>query len=138
MPGRPLSCALVAALVALTASCATTIVDPAATTTSTTTTTTLPAGDTTTLLGILLERVRGLSEIVVDTGGERARTRLSEIEAVWDQVRPAIASDHASLVADFDRMIGLCRLAVERRRPAEADKAYAFLTPLVAAVSNAS
>jgi len=138
MPRRPLSCALVAVLIALTASCATTIVDPTATTTSTTTTTTLPVGDTATLLGVLLERVQGLSEIVVETGGERARSRLGEIEAVWDRVRPAIARDHAALVEDFDRMIGLCRLAVERRRPAEADKAYAFLTPLVDAVSNAS
>jgi hypothetical protein len=122
-----------------TASCATTIVDTAASTTSTsTTTTTVPAGDLDALLDALLDRVRGLSEIVVETGGERAQNRLAEIEAVWQRSRTMIERDHGALVEDFDRMIALCRLAVERRRPAEADKAYAFLRPLVDAVTRST
>ena len=127
------------AVVAATASCATTIVDDAGTTTSTsTTTTTLPSGDIAVLLNALLDRVRGLSEIVVETGGERARNRLAEIEAVWQRSRVIVERDHGALVEDFDRMIDLCRLAVERRRPAEADKAYSFLRPLVAAVASST
>jgi hypothetical protein len=134
------ACAAVAACMALavvTTSCATTIVETDATTTSTsTTTTTLPSGDVDVLLETLLDRVRGLSEIVVETGGERAQNRLAEIEAVWERSRVILVRDHATLIEDFDRMIALCRLAVERRRPAEADKAYAFLRPLVAAVAR--
>lgn len=119
--------------------CATTVVDTTATTTSTsTTTTTVAPTGTSELLTALLERIRGLSEIVVETGGQAARDRLAEIEDLWERARPAVTATQESLVEDFERMIALCRLAVERRRPAEADKAYAFLTPLVAAVSTAS
>lgn len=119
--------------------CATTVVDSTATTTSTsTTTTTVAPTGTSELLTALLERIRGLSEIVVETGGQAARDRLAEIEDLWERARPAVTATQESLVEDFERMIALCRLAVERRRPAEADKAYAFLTPLVAAVSTAS
>lgn len=126
-------------LVVFLSSCGTTIVTPEAdSTTSSTTTTTLPSGDTAAVLLAMLERMRGLSEIVVETGGERATTRLDEIETLWELARPDVERDHPTLLADFDRMISLCRLAVERRRPAEADKAYAFLTPLVARVSNPS
>lgn len=127
------------ALTAVASACATTIVETDATTTSTsTTTTTLPADDITALLDALLDRVRGLSEIVVETGGARAQSRLAEIEAVWDRSRVLIERDHEALLDDFDRMIGLCRRAVERRRPAEADKAYSFLRPLVDAVTRSA
>jgi hypothetical protein len=119
--------------------CATTIVDTVnPSSTSSTTTTTMPMATLDDLLDALLIEVAALSEIVVETGGDRAFEQLATIEALWARARPAVVRDHAGLVGDFDRMLALCRLGVERRRPAEADKAYAFLIPLVAAVSTSS
>ncbi len=122
--------------------CATTVVDSTDSSTSssapvTVATTTVPTG-TTEILAALHDNVGQLSEIVVETGGERAFAQLTQIESLWERVRPAVKADHPNLVEDFERMMALCRLAVERRRPAEADKAYAFMTPLIAALSNDS
>jgi hypothetical protein len=135
-------CTYLAAAVLMTlplTACATTIEDtfsPAST--SSTTTTTVPLATLDDLLDAMLVEVAALSEIVVETGGDRAFEQLTTIEALWERARPAVDRDHPTLVGDFDRMLALCRLGVERRRPAEADKAYAFLLPLVAAVSTSS
>lgn len=124
---------------ALLTGCATTIAEPVESLSTTPTTTTVapdtPLGGTIEVLGLMHAQIGELSEIVVETGGPRAFDHLAQIELLWTRVRPAVASDRPDLVGDFDRMLALCRLAVERRRPAEADKAYAFLTPLIAAVS---
>lgn len=122
--------------------CATTVVDSTDSSTSssapvTVATTAVPTG-TTEILAALHDNVGQLSEIVVETGGDRAFDQLAQIESLWERVRPAVEADHPNLVSDFERMMALCRLAVERRRPAEADKAYAFMTPLIAAVSLGS
>ncbi len=122
--------------------CATTIAEPLESLSTTPTTTTIapdtPVGGTVEVLDLMHSQIGALSEIVAETGGPRAFDHLAQIELLWDRVRPAVAEAHPGLVGDFDRMLALCRLAVERRRPAEADKAYAFLTPLIAAVSAAT
>ena len=41
---------------------------------------------------------------------------------------------HPRLLPEFEAAIGLAHLGVERRRPADADKAYLNLTALVAAL----
>lgn len=128
------------AATALVTGCATTIAEPLESLSTTPTTTTIaldtPLGSTFEVLDLMHTQIGELSEIVAQTGGPRAFDHLAQIERLWDRVRPAVADGHPALVGDFDRMLALCRLAVERRRPAEADKAYAFLTPLIAAVSS--
>jgi len=135
-------CALVAAsmvaVLPLTA-CATTIQEtfnPSST--SSTSSTTPPLATLDDVLSAMMIEVAALSEIVVKTGGDGAFDHLAVIETLWLRARPTIATDHPGLIDDFDRMLALCRLGVERRRPAEADKAYRFLMPLVAAVSTSS
>lgn len=126
---------LVAAL-PLTA-CATTIQETFNTSsTSSTSSTTPPLATLDDVLASMMSEIAALSEIVAKTGGDRAFEQLSVIENLWLRARPTIATDHPTLIEDFDRMLALCRLGVERRRPAEADKAYRFLMPLVAAVST--
>ena len=135
---RALLAAVVLTATPLTA-CATTIENTVNPSSSTSTTTTMvPLATLSDVLDAMLVEVAALSEIVVETGGDRAFEQLATIEALWDRARPAVTRDHPTLVGDFDRMLALCRLGVERRRPAEADKAYAFLMPLVAAVSSSS
>jgi hypothetical protein len=131
---------VVSAMVVTSSSCATTIVETRESqSTSPPSTvqvvTTPPPSTTVEVLDAMHTLIGELSEIVAATGGPRAFDHLDRIETLWERARPAIQADHTTLLSDFERMMALCRLAVERRRPAEADKAFAFLTPLIAAVT---
>lgn len=124
--------ALLVGALSLTA-CATVIDESGVTTTTEAPATTVPSGPAAELLDRMAERISGLSELVVETGGQRTMDRLAEIEALWEAARDEVEANRPELVRDFERVIELCRRAAERRRPAEADKALVFLTPLVAA-----
>lgn len=141
MPRSPrLALAALAATGALAMSGCATVIDESAGTTSTSeapATTTLPSGPAEVLLDAMAERIGGLSELVVETGGQRTMDRLEEIERLWDAARDEVAANRPELLADFERVVELCRRAAERRRPAEADKALVFLAPLVAAYRGA-
>ena len=52
---------------------------------------------------------------------------------LWALVRPAIDEERAELLGGFDTVIDLVRRSVERRRPADADKAHKNLLTLIAA-----
>lgn len=130
--------AVAVTVVAMLSGCATTVVDETATTPapviSTTTTTTAPPGDLTSTLERMLAEMATLSELVVETTGGVTRERLASIEALWESARAELETLRPEVIGDMERMIDLSRLAVERRRPAEADKAVSFLTPLVQSV----
>lgn len=87
------------------------------------------------LLGRLLTEAASLSEaIVADEGQAEIAAR---IDALWEAARPEVEDTAPELVADFDRAIALLHNGVERRRPADADKAYNNLAALIPKFSTA-
>lgn len=79
----------------------------------------------------LVSQARGLSDFIVEGAGDDEA--LAEIDATWAALRPVIAAEYEGLLIDFDAAINLVNTAVERRRPADADKASNNLATLVAA-----
>lgn len=119
------------ALVALLASCSpTTIVDDLATTTTapnaTTTTLAAPTGTIPELLQQLVDVSVGLGDAIVERDSSLANARLSRAVAIGEALEPKIREAGVDLVEDVQRIVGLVRTAVERKRPADADKAMRF------------
>lgn len=130
-PGRR-SAAAAALLVALGSGCAETVVDPTITPPDGGTADTVaavPEGSPGELLVELLGELAGLSERVVDGDGDSAS--ITRIRALWDAARVEVGAARPDLVASLDATIELANTAVERRRPADADKAYANMLRLV-------
>ncbi len=119
-----------------TAGCATTI-DSSNTTVPANTTTTVfvPVGTTDELLAQLLVELGGLSEAIVDNAHQREI--IARADALWNAARDDVAARHHRLLIDFDDAMALAHLGVDRRRPADADKAYVNLRALVAALPTA-
>lgn len=112
-------------------SCATTYDTSATTLPATTSTVFVPRGSTAELLAAISTEAGALSEKLVDNDGQR--DALARIEAQWEVVRPAIEADHPELLNAFDMAIAHVGRSVERRRPADADKAAKNIAALVAA-----
>ena len=117
------------------ASCATTIVETSPTTTVTPSTTTIPSGSTTELVAELQDRLDQLSIATFAQDKPKAKSILSDIEAVWLALEPKATSEGEQFVADLTRIIDLARTSVVRNRPAEADKAARFMQLLVDSTS---
>jgi hypothetical protein len=115
------------ALVSLTA-CADTTVDTSLTippTADATTTVFAPSGTTAELLDQLVAASGRLSDLIIANDG-----------AVGSLVGEPVADERPDLVPGFESAIGLLRTGVERRRPADADKAYNNLRALAAAYDS--
>ena len=135
---RPVTtAALVAGCLALGAGCATTI-DSSNTTAPANTTTTVfvPTGTTDELLAQMLGELGGLSEAIV--ANSHQRDMIDRVDALWSAASGQVAVLRPRLMPEFEGAIGLAHLGVERRRPADADKAYLNLTALVAALPTTS
>jgi hypothetical protein len=63
-------------------------------------------------------------------GGDKDET-LERIEQIWDQIRPEIEAERPELLNGLGATIEMAQIAVERKQPADADKAFALLTDLV-------
>jgi hypothetical protein len=131
--------AAVAAGVVLTASllssCATEVdpdVPTPATDGSTPTTEFVASGSTAELLDQLLAEASGLSEAIVVNEGQH--DTIGRIDALWEAARPGVAEAVPDGLLEFERAIALLHNGVDRRRPADADKAYNNLVQLVAAL----
>ena len=72
-----------------------------------------------------------LSDRIIENEGQREA--LARIEALWALIRPAIEAEREELLGGFDTVVDLLRRSVERRRPADADKAHKNLLTLIAA-----
>lgn len=121
----------VSALVALLASCSPTIIEDSLSTTTTApdaTTTTLatPSGTIPELLQQLADVSVGLGDAIVDRDSSLANARLARAIAIGEALEPRIRDAGIDLVEDVQRVVGLVRTAVERKRPADADKALRF------------
>ena len=124
---------------ALLSSCATTYNSGATSTTtspSASTTTTIPRGTTEELFAQLLETGKELGNDIAQGDMSTARTKLADIKAIWIGIQPQIAQATQDLLDDTQRMINMFTTAVERKRPADADKAMRFLPSLISALVN--
>ena len=89
-------------------------------------------GSTAELLDQLLAEAAGLSEAIVANEGQH--DTIGRIDVIWAAARPGVESLVPDQLVEFDRTIALLHTGVDRRRPADADKAYNNLRNLVAAV----
>jgi hypothetical protein len=123
--------------VALTASvvgCAKTTIDTSLTTpgsSGATTTVFAPTGTTAVLLGQLLSEAGALGDRIVDNHGQQEA--FARIETLWALVAPDVQAHRPDLITGFQSAIDLLRTGVERRRPADADKATNNLRTLIGA-----
>lgn len=126
--------------VAVLSSCATTYNRganaPATTAPSASTTTTIPRGSTEELFAQMLQTGKELGNDVAQGDMSTARTKLADITAIWIGIQPQITQASQDLVDDTQRMINLFTTAVERKRPADADKAMRFLPSLISSLVN--
>ena len=122
-------------LIVFASSCATTINQSAVTTVASSsesiTQATINSQLTTDeLLGELLLAVDDLSKTMQKTERRQVPQQLARVVSLGDVIRPKILTTSEQLASDFDRIINLTKSAVERNRPADADKALRFL-PLI-------
>ena len=122
-------------LIVIASSCATTINQSAVTTVassseSTTQVTINNQLTTDELLNKLLLAVEDLSKTMQKTERRQVSQQLARVLSLSAVISPKILATSEQLAADFDRIINLTKSAVERNRPADADKALRFL-PLV-------
>lgn len=121
-----------AAVASLVACAPTTFDETIATTTAPSTTTTLPSGTVADLLPLMLDEVEQLGrKVEAGSGAGDAATR---IEQFWAAMKGEIERDRPELVEDFEFVVSRCRLAADRKRPADADRAFRNLQTLADAV----
>ena len=86
-------------------------------------------GSATDLLPEMSIEMSRLGLQVAEGGGDDAT--LDRIEQIWERIRPEIERDRPELINGLGATIVMARTAVERTRPADADKAFSLLTDLV-------
>ena len=127
--------AVVAVAVAVGMAACSSTYDPSLATTATTaaaTTSTLPSGSVADLLPRMLAEVKGLSEKVAANEGDNASAAL--IEQYWQAMRAEVEAAHPDLVDGFEFVVRRCQAAADRRRPADADRAYRNLKTIADAL----
>lgn len=112
-------------------SCAATTFDESiATTTAVSVPFTIPSGTTDDLLRNLSTAMNGLSVLIgPDSSGRTPagkNEQLQLIEVLWDAVQTDVTSSDPDAADAIGRMVAQARTAVERNRPADADKAARF------------
>lgn len=122
-------------LIVIASSCATTINQSAVTTVASSSESTTQATinsqlTTDELLDELLLAVDDLSKSMQKAERRQVTQQLARVVSLSDAIRPKILATSDQLASDFDRVIDLAKSAVERNRPADADKALRFL-PLI-------
>lgn len=116
----------------ITSACAATTYDAALAPDSTTVvpTFTVPTGTTRDLLRELSTAMNGLSILIGPNPSGRSpagkNERITEIEALWNAAQLDVTSADPEAADAIGRMVTLARTAVERNRPADADKAARF------------
>jgi hypothetical protein len=133
-PGRALTAASLFGTVL--AGCATEVdpeISTAITEASAVTTEFVASGSTAELLDQLLAEAGTLSETIVTNEGQHEV--IGRIDVIWVAARPGLERTNPDSVVEFDQAIELLHTGVDRRRPADADKAYNNLTQLVAALA---
>lgn len=120
---------LAAAAVVLVAGCSAAVDDGSSFDPDAQGSTTLPTGTPAELLPRLVATVDQISEAIIDEGDQRAL--LAQAEALWAATQDDVAATDPEAADSMQQMMDLARVAVERIRPADADKATKFLSDLV-------
>lgn len=122
------------ALVTLTSlvACSTTY-DTGVTTTTSSTTTTVPTGTTEELLANVLKAATGLGDAIVDNSAD-AKDRINYINANWEVALGDLAVLTEDDIEPMAQLVKLANTAVERKRPADADKVQKFLPDVIDAL----
>lgn len=128
---RPRVVAAVVAGLLVTGCAGTTVVEEQTTVPASTTAPTVPEGGLDVLLPAMLDTLAGMSEDLAVKGSAPERARLAYAEQLWAAAEPLVDAARPELVDQFDQLMELAATAVDRRRPADADKAFAFMHPLV-------
>lgn len=129
--------ALVAATLALTACGATTFDESRVSTTIGATTTTRPVGDASELLPRLADALAELSLLIgprpdnSPRPDSNKRDQVGLVSALWDAVRDQVIAVDPAAAESLQRMVDLAAQAVERNRPADADKAAKFAASVI-------
>ena len=128
-------------LIVIASSCATTINQSAVTTvasSSESTTQEMINSQLTTdeLLDELLLAVDDLSKSMQKAERRQVTQQLARVVLLSDAIRPKILATSDQLASDFNRVIDLAKSAVERNRPADADKALRFLPLIIESVKT--
>jgi hypothetical protein len=96
------------------------------------TTTTLPSGTVAELLPRMVTEVQGLSEKVAS--GNRPGEAATRCEQYWAAMKADVADNYPDYVDSFDFIVRRCRSAADRKRPADADRAYKNILELKTAI----
>lgn len=116
--------------VALLSACAPTTYDATvAPTVAPTTSSTVPIATVDDALAAMLVEVETLGRKVEAGQGDQEAATL--IENLWAVARDEVAATRPELLADFEFVVSRCRLAADRNRPADADRAFKNLRVLV-------
>ncbi len=121
--------------IVVTAGCATEVIelDTPVTTNAATQSDVIIAADATLdeLKIVLRDEMAALSAATFDSNRDLARIHLDRVNRAWQLMEPLIVAQFGELADqltyDLRRVIELARSAVERNRPADADKAKLFL-----------
>lgn len=120
----------VSVVASLLASCSpTTIVGDVDTTVPADTTTTTmapPTGDIRSLVDQLIDTATGLGDAVVNGDTNETNARLARAEQILRALEPKVKASGLDILEELQRIVGLVRTSVQRKRPAEADKAQRF------------
>ncbi len=128
--------AIIAGPPALVACGSTTIVD----TSSSTTAAIGPDGSTPVTTTVERDPLEEMVRLTLGLGNEifdgDSTTRLSTIQGLWTAARTSVDDVDPALGREIDHQLELIATAVERKRPADADKAARNLASVVEAVRN--
>ncbi len=118
--------------------CATTIISTDTTTPVITvaSTTTLPSGESLQLMKNIASAGAELGDAIAEGRGQEARDALGVAEANWQVLEPQLQELKLDVVEDVRRIVDMMTTAVERKRPADADKANRFLGLVIDAFSQ--
>jgi len=99
----------------------------------------LAGADLNELVTVLQDEVSALSRAVFEDDEAAQRAHLDRINEAWKYAEPLIVARFGELadqiIYDLRRVVELARGAVERNRPADADKAVAFLRLAIASLN---
>ena len=138
------SLALAACL--LVSGCATEVIESKLTTTtadgaSLTTIASLAGEELPALVEVMRDETEALSRALFADDKAAARASLARIDEAWSFAEPIIVARFGELADqltyDLRRVVELARSAVKRNRPADADKAVAFLRLAIASLEAA-
>ena len=118
--------------IALT-SCATEITGSTESTVVPVTTTTIPVAPTGSIISLLQQLIPvadGLGQAVVDGESKLAKEKVAQANAILLAIEPLILESEIDILESVQRVVRLMQTAVERKRPADADKALRFI-PLI-------